>query len=266
MASRTPTPIEQSPSKSETAGTKRIRLSLACNQCRKRKVRCDTEKPKCRNCLLRNEVCETTDPRYRDGGPGVRRWATKDGLLPGQNPTATRLDQTESLTPHATLNTVAAAASLNRDRGVAPIDDSIPLRGHTSTSVSAVPNQSNVIPTSPAATTASTGGSSPQPITTWASQGHQKSFSVEGEGEVNIDHDSPELVVNRDDSNSHRVKVCLHLGPTYGVISEGSHEFRMPLVHGWQQSSMPFRLREHISAAQRTADNFVAVPKWNATC
>ncbi|KXJ86475.1 fungal-specific transcription factor domain-domain-containing protein, partial [Microdochium bolleyi] len=54
---------------------KRIRLSLACNQCRKRKVRCDTSLPKCRNCVQRNEHCETSDLRRPDHGPGVRTLA-----------------------------------------------------------------------------------------------------------------------------------------------------------------------------------------------
>ncbi|KAH7018031.1 uncharacterized protein B0I36DRAFT_394628 [Microdochium trichocladiopsis] len=58
---------------------KRIRLSLACNQCRKRKVRCDTTLPKCRNCVQRNEHCETSDLRRPDHGPGVRALAIKDG-------------------------------------------------------------------------------------------------------------------------------------------------------------------------------------------
>ncbi|KAN0105068.1 hypothetical protein V8E51_010813 [Hyaloscypha variabilis] len=42
---------------------KRARLSMACNECRRRKVKCDTEAPKCRNCRLRNDTCTTTDPR-----------------------------------------------------------------------------------------------------------------------------------------------------------------------------------------------------------
>ncbi|KAI1335072.1 fungal-specific transcription factor domain-containing protein [Xylariaceae sp. FL0016] len=64
------------------SGPKRIRLSLACNQCRRRKVRCDAETPKCRNCWLRGDACETTDPRKPETA-AVRRWATKDGRLPG---------------------------------------------------------------------------------------------------------------------------------------------------------------------------------------
>ncbi|CAK7219754.1 hypothetical protein SBRCBS47491_003957 [Sporothrix bragantina] len=74
---------------------KRIRLNLACNNCRRRKVKCDTEQPKCRNCWLRDEECETTDPRYANSADGrgarleVRRWATANGLMPGQHPAAT---------------------------------------------------------------------------------------------------------------------------------------------------------------------------------
>ena len=42
---------------------KRVRLSLACNQCRKRKVKCDAEMPQCKNCRIRGLECLTTDPR-----------------------------------------------------------------------------------------------------------------------------------------------------------------------------------------------------------
>ncbi len=46
-------------------------------QCRKRKVRCDTTLPKCRNCVVRNEHCETSDPRDPERGPTVRSVAAK---------------------------------------------------------------------------------------------------------------------------------------------------------------------------------------------
>jgi len=57
--------------------SKPIRLALACNQCRKRKVRCDAQQPKCRNCSVRGDVCETSDPRKSGDFPAVRRRATK---------------------------------------------------------------------------------------------------------------------------------------------------------------------------------------------
>ncbi|CAJ0543268.1 Ff.00g004930.m01.CDS01 [Fusarium sp. VM40] len=56
--------------------SKRGRLSLACTQCRKRKVRCDATTPKCRNCVLRGDECQTFDPR-RPNGPAVRKWPHK---------------------------------------------------------------------------------------------------------------------------------------------------------------------------------------------
>ncbi|KAL4750005.1 hypothetical protein BDW72DRAFT_213670 [Aspergillus terricola var. indicus] len=52
---------------------KRPRLSMACNICRQRKVKCDAEYPKCRNCRIRNQECITTDPQ-RPGCPGFREW------------------------------------------------------------------------------------------------------------------------------------------------------------------------------------------------
>ncbi|KAK1145227.1 hypothetical protein N8T08_004380 [Aspergillus melleus] len=46
---------------------------MACNICRQRKVKCDAEYPKCRNCRQRNQICLTTDPQ-RPGVTGVREW------------------------------------------------------------------------------------------------------------------------------------------------------------------------------------------------
>jgi hypothetical protein len=57
----------------EPAPAKRPRLSLACNECRRRKVKCDAAYPKCRNCTVRNSVCITTDPR-RAGYEVTREW------------------------------------------------------------------------------------------------------------------------------------------------------------------------------------------------
>ena len=104
-------------SSSSSSSSKRTRLTLACNQCRKRKVRCDTETPKCRNCWLRDEVCEATDPRWPHGTPTVRRWATKDGLLPGQNPAATHRNQAwvPKHGPIAPTTAVRSSISLGRD-------------------------------------------------------------------------------------------------------------------------------------------------------
>lgn len=57
----------------EITPSKRPRLSIACNECRRRKVKCDAEYPKCRNCHMRNSECVTTDPR-RGGKVAAREW------------------------------------------------------------------------------------------------------------------------------------------------------------------------------------------------
>lgn len=67
----TPAPVSTSTPAPATGG-KPTRLSLACNPCRKRKVRCDARQPKCQNCTLRGDVCETSDLR-RPGAPAAAR-------------------------------------------------------------------------------------------------------------------------------------------------------------------------------------------------
>ncbi|GAC94359.1 transcription factor [Pseudozyma hubeiensis SY62] len=66
----TPTPARAPHSKPD-------RLSLACNPCRKRKVRCDAHQPKCHNCIRRGDVCVTSDPRKAGAPPAVRQKATR---------------------------------------------------------------------------------------------------------------------------------------------------------------------------------------------
>ncbi|KAE8155181.1 hypothetical protein BDV25DRAFT_135229 [Aspergillus avenaceus] len=65
---------------------KRPRLSMACNICRQRKVKCDAAYPKCRNCRVRNQICITTDPQ-RPGCPGVREWLEIPEKLPPSSAT-----------------------------------------------------------------------------------------------------------------------------------------------------------------------------------
>ncbi|KAI4738636.1 hypothetical protein E4T50_10902 [Aureobasidium sp. EXF-12298] len=52
---------------------KKARLTTACNECRRRKVRCDANYPKCSNCCTRNSECFTSDPKRPDV-PVVREW------------------------------------------------------------------------------------------------------------------------------------------------------------------------------------------------
>ncbi|KAJ6178752.1 hypothetical protein N7519_009213 [Penicillium mononematosum] len=78
-SNETPVHAKQGPSAASGASTqnKPVRVALACNQCRKRKVRCDAHQPKCRNCRVRGELCETSDPRKPENSSAVRRRATK---------------------------------------------------------------------------------------------------------------------------------------------------------------------------------------------
>ncbi|KAL4924826.1 uncharacterized protein BDV17DRAFT_300794 [Aspergillus undulatus] len=88
---------------------KRPRLSMACNICRQRKVKCDAEYPKCRNCRVRNQVCITTDP-HRPGCPGVREWLELPDKVPnGTDGTEAQRPQNEVLSPDQTQPPVPEA-------------------------------------------------------------------------------------------------------------------------------------------------------------
>lgn len=68
-------------------GVKRQRILNACNQCRKRKVRCDEAQPRCRNCTERNEECITTDPRAQENVVVRRRTSkTPSQVVSGHSP------------------------------------------------------------------------------------------------------------------------------------------------------------------------------------
>ncbi|KAH7178960.1 uncharacterized protein B0J16DRAFT_402285 [Fusarium flagelliforme] len=55
----------------------RARLSLACDPCRRRKVRCDEGQPKCRNCTSRGDDCTTSDLRRPNAPMAKRRRAVR---------------------------------------------------------------------------------------------------------------------------------------------------------------------------------------------
>lgn len=57
----------------EPPSSKKPRLSMACNECRRRKVKCDADYPQCRNCRIRNSECYTSDPK-RPELPVRREW------------------------------------------------------------------------------------------------------------------------------------------------------------------------------------------------
>ncbi|EXF85178.1 fungal specific transcription factor domain-containing protein [Colletotrichum fioriniae PJ7] len=78
-----PDSVSSSGEQPQSSHPKRIRLSLACNQCRKRKVRCDAQTPKCHNCILRGDDCQTTNPR-NPNQHAVRKWAAKSASTQSQ--------------------------------------------------------------------------------------------------------------------------------------------------------------------------------------
>jgi hypothetical protein len=112
---------------------KRPRLSMACNECRRRKVKCDTEAPKFRNCRLRNDTCTTTDPRRphvaisrewieqpsmnsRNSAPsqtgGNQNFSNISSQSPGVLTTRPNIGQS----PHS----VAASAAWSEEKGISP--------------------------------------------------------------------------------------------------------------------------------------------------
>lgn len=188
-----------------SAPPKRIRLSIACDRCRKRKVKCDTETPKCRNCWLRDEVCETTDPRYPDGGPTIRRWATKDGLLPGRNPKATHRNQSQVPEHSQVLSTTNTTS---------PEQDQVPLHASNNGSFTNQPSSSTelseqqretVSTTTPHSAASGHNSIYTAPLS-WASRGYQE-MNAGAEADDGAQYVDPDCVVNTDISSG-RIKVC----------------------------------------------------------
>ncbi|RAL14417.1 uncharacterized protein BO97DRAFT_469223 [Aspergillus homomorphus CBS 101889] len=96
--------------------SKRPRLSMACNVCRQRKVKCDAEYPKCRNCRIRNQVCVTTDPQ-RPGVTGLREWLDLPAMSSNEvhpQAEATPLShRSDGPLPTSQLTAAATAAALD---------------------------------------------------------------------------------------------------------------------------------------------------------
>ncbi|KAJ4241075.1 hypothetical protein NW760_001364 [Fusarium oxysporum] len=139
--------------------SKRGRLSLACTQCRKRKVRCDATTPKCRNCVLRGDECETFDPR-RPNGPAVRKW------------------------PHKSSQSTSTISPIQRRASIATASQ------QSSPASSIVGSQH-------------AGNKDRNP--SWIERAYQESQSTPDSGTDVHTNDSPDVVMNTDES-SHRIK------------------------------------------------------------
>ncbi|KAG9496044.1 hypothetical protein J7337_012618 [Fusarium musae] len=139
--------------------SKRGRLSLACTQCRKRKVRCDATTPKCRNCVLRGDECETFDPR-RPNGPAVRKW------------------------PHKSSQSISTISPIQRRASIA-------TASQQSSPASSILGSQHA------------GNKERNP--SWIERAYQESQSTPDSGTDVHTNDSPDVVMNTDES-SHRIK------------------------------------------------------------
>ncbi|KAM0495821.1 hypothetical protein ACHAP8_007728 [Fusarium lateritium] len=135
--------------------SKRGRLSLACTQCRKRKVRCDATTPKCRNCVLRGDECTTFDPR-----------------------------RPNAVASTSTLSPVQRRASI----------------------VSQHSSPASLIGSQHAASTPLSASSNKERVPSWIERAYQEVQTSPESGTDGQTNDSPDVVMNTDES-SHRIKV-----------------------------------------------------------
>jgi hypothetical protein len=104
---------------------KKARLTTACNECRRRKVKCDANYPKCSNCCTRNSECFTSDPKRPDV-PVVREWvevpektAPSQPPIPAQNQLSTILpDPDEAI--HNNPETTHPLSSTTQHHSISP--------------------------------------------------------------------------------------------------------------------------------------------------
>lgn len=184
-------PLRNFPTEERPA--KRARLSLACNQCRKRKVKCDAEMPKCRNCRIRGQLCETTDPKHPELVV-VRKWSGMrdhpDGspvYEPRHDILTQPIEETSSsattLRPPpsgSTLQPVSRSAKLSEDQFRAQD----PRKASLQREISWIARSYNE----------NMDASSPTPYTTQVTSQAPKSIS----------HESPDMAVNSDGSRDRR--------------------------------------------------------------
>jgi hypothetical protein len=205
--------------------TKPIRLALACNQCRKRKVRCDAQYPSCRNCIVRGDVCETSDPRKPGNFPAVRRRATSTRCCQGK----TRSVEVEkTLSParrslSAVAPVVGAISSIKSVLNPTGPSPDTPV-DHTPTSVRRSSRSSAVPVTVPEVSPATSSWRTTQSERlgedhfSWQSRAYQVCAEAQGQ-DVAQEHDSAEPgtsvipdgeAVPTDDTTNNRTKVSVH--------------------------------------------------------
>ncbi|EPQ56860.1 hypothetical protein GLOTRDRAFT_137358 [Gloeophyllum trabeum ATCC 11539] len=114
---------EPSPSTSASRETRKpsSMTVIACRQCRARKIRCDSTRPMCNNCLKRGNECEyDAVPKRRgpDKHPGTRQRSCKkraaDDGAPGANKKKRRTVSEQSATPEVKENVSGGRRSPNQ--------------------------------------------------------------------------------------------------------------------------------------------------------
>lgn len=199
LAERDTSPEPQITTPPEDAGTlpprKPTRLSLACNRCRQRKVRCDASTPKCRNCTIRKEACETTD---------LRRPSTTSGLRSRTQADAKRRK------PRRGDCRAAQESSSRTGSGTstASVDDRAPSAEATPDGGQRTPGRCTCSATEPADSHRLQGEKQEEAIS-WLSRGYRESNAAQKTQTPhrdNVSGVSPDAAVNTDDT-PYRVKV-----------------------------------------------------------
>lgn len=204
----TPDPTPRDSTVDPAARRKPTRLSLACNTCRKRKVRCDAGQPKCGNCTVRNETCETTDlrrhahgstPRAR-GFPGSR----------GRRRSLVRSEPDAVMHLESWTGSNASTAGLEQDQPsvLASLGEQVPQQ---------TPGEDAYSPSEPASSpNLQHGRIGEAGAISWVSRAYREVHDMAPSQEP-APGGTPDAVVNTDDT-SYRVKVSS--APFLHLISE----------------------------------------------
>jgi hypothetical protein len=198
----TPDPTPRDSTGDPAARRKPTRLSLACNTCRKRKVRCDAGQPKCGNCTARNERCETTDLRRPAHGSTPRARGFPNGH--GRQRSLGRPEPEPEPVMHLDdwTGSNASTAGLDQDQVsvIANIGDHVPPQtpgacGYTASESAVSPNIQH--------------GRTGQPAgaISWVSRAYRETHDMTPSQEP-APGGTPDAVVNTDDT-SYRVKVSI---------------------------------------------------------
>ncbi|KAJ7090726.1 hypothetical protein B0H15DRAFT_778610 [Mycena belliarum] len=118
MSSTQASPPSPSPASRRGSSKEISAVVIACRPCRGRKIRCDSNRPACNNCVRRkNECIYDTAPRRRgpDKRPGTRQRSCKKRPSDGPSPPQKRKRKPSPATPGAEAGALADTASLSAE-------------------------------------------------------------------------------------------------------------------------------------------------------